>query len=692
MGVKTRVKHDFSGYATKANLRCTDGRTILPGAFAHMDGKKVPLVWKHIHDDPTKVLGHVLLEARADGLYAYGHFNTTKQGQLAKELVVHGDIDSMSIYANQLTEKQTRNGRAVEHGVVREVSLVLSGANPGATIDTVTIRHSDGELEEHEDEVIIHMYQPLEFEDLEHEDEDDSETDENEDDPESDEDEDDLGHAADDEETVQDIYNSMSQKQKDVVAFLVGAALEQGKGSVEQSATNNSNEGAIAHQEGTDMGTRTHNIFEQDATSGKKELKHTITESDIKGIFARGKQIGSFKAAAQEYVQEHLAHGITSIDVLFPDAKAVTNTPEFDKRRTEWVSDVLNSTRHTPFARIKTLSADLTQDQARAKGYIKGNFKVEEWFGVTKRTTTPTTVYKKQKLDRDDILDITDFDVVAWLMAEMRLMLEEEIARAILIGDGRDISDEDKVKDPAGASSGDGIRSILNDHELYVHREYVHPTDTGANYDNVVDAVMRAMVHYKGTGTPAFYSTTQVMNKFKAAKDSTGRRLYEKTSDVIDALGVSRFVNVEPMNEISGLIGIIVNLQDYNVGTDKGGDITTFDDFDIDYNQYKYLIETRLSGALVKIRSAIVILESDEANVLAVPTKPAFNAGTGVVTIPAVTGVIYKKVSDDSTIAAGAMSALAAGASIEIYATPDTGYYFSDNKVDGPWTFTRPAA
>jgi len=689
MGVATKSKHDFGGYATKANLKCTDGRTILPGAFAHMDGKRVPLVWKHIHDDPTKVLGHVILESRSDGLYARGYFNDTKQGQLARALVEHEDIDSMSIYANQLVEQTTRNGKTVEHGVVREVSLVLSGANPGATIDFVSLRHSDGDIETLDDEAIIRMYQPFEFEHDSDEDEsnDDEDDNESEDDKKSDED---LGHA-DDEKTVQEIYDSLSQEQKDVVSFLVAAALEQAQDSAEQSATNNSNEGAIAHQEGTDMGTRTHNLFENDTTAkGGKEMKHTITEADVKSIFARGKDLGSFRRAAQEYVDAHLEHGITDIDVLFPDAKAVANTPEFDKRRTEWVSDVLNSTRHTPFSRIKTLSADLTQEEARAKGYIKGNFKTEEWFGVTRRTTTPTTIYKKQKLDRDDILDITDFDIVAWLMAEMRLMLEEEIARAILIGDGRAVEHDDKIKDPAGASSGDGIRSIYNDHELYVHREYVGSASAASNYDNVVDAVMRAMVHYKGTGTPAFYSTTQVMNKFKAAKDSTGRRLYEKTSDVIDALGVSRFVNVEPMNEIEGLIGIIVNLQDYNVGTDKGGDITTFDDFDIDYNQYKYLIETRLSGALIKVRSAIILLESEDT--LAVPTKPAFNTSTFVVTIPSVTGVVYKDAEDDSTISAGAMSALSAGTSITIYATPASGYYFSDNKVDGPWTFTRPAA
>lgn len=674
---------DFSGYATKANLKCTDGRTILPGAFKGQDGQKVPLVWKHIHDDPGKVLGHVVLEAREDGMYARGYFNQTKQGQIAKELVLHKDIDSMSIYANQLSEKQGRNGKMVEHGVVREVSLVLSGANSGAKIDFVSVRHSadPDDVEVFDDEAIIHMYQPLEFEVVEHDDEDDDEIEE------------DLEHAEDDEETVADIYNSMNQKQKDVVSYFVGAALEKksAEHSDETPDNSNSTEGAIAHQEGTDMGTRTHNIFETNTDTSKAELKHTITRDDVKNIFARGKALGSFKMAAQEYVQDHLEHGITSIDVLFPDAKAIGNTPEFDKRRTEWVSDVLNSTRHTPFARIKTLSADLTQDQARAKGYIKGSFKKEEWFGVTKRVTTPTTVYKKQKLDRDDILDITEFEVVAWLMAEMRLMLEEEIARAILIGDGRDISDEDKVKDPAGASSGDGIRSIYNDHELYVHRAYVNVGDSNSTYDEVVDAVMGAMIHYKGTGTPAFYSTTQQMNKFKQAKDTTGRRLYEKTQDVCDALGVSRFVNVEPMNEIAGLIGIIVNLQDYNIGTDKGGDITTFDDFDIDYNQYKYLIETRLSGALVKLRSAILILETTSTNVLATPTKPAFVKSTGVVTIPTVTGVVYKKSSDNSTITAGAMSALAAGASIDIYAAPASGYYFMDNKVDGPWTFTRDA-
>jgi HK97 family phage prohead protease len=678
------MEPDFSGYATKAGLKCTDGRIIKPEAFQHMDGMTVPLVWHHGHKEATNVLGHAKLEARVDGMYAYGFFNNTPTGQHAKAMVQHGDIDSLSIWANQLREMN----KIVHGGTIREVSLVMSGANPGAKIDNVRIVHgSDPEdFIELDDEVLIsRMGGPLE---VKHEASDKSVDGEK---------TDEIKHDEDD-ETGEDIYNSLTPKQKDIVHLMIGAALEEAAGSKDdvkhaedddsKEATEKSdkNDEGIAHQEGNDEMSR--NLFENTENNKTAEdAKHTLSHDDMKQIFSQGQKLGSLKMAVEQYASTHLEHGITDIDILFPDARNVTGAPELDKRRTEWVRSVINGTRHTPFSRIKTLSADLTQDAARAKGYIKGEYKNEEWFGVTKRTTTPTTVYKKQKLDRDDVLDITDFDIVAFLKAEMRLMTEEEIARAVLIGDGRAVEHEDKVKDPQGASSGAGIRSILNDHELYVTTLNVNVDDSNSSYEEVVDAVMDGMEFYKGTGTPTFYTTIPELNKFLKARDGEGRRYYKNKQEVADALGVKEIITVEPMKEVTDLIGIIVNLDDYNVGTDKGGELTMFDDFDIDYNAMKYLIETRLSGALTKVKSALVIKKTAANSVLAKPAKPTFNASTGVVTIPTVTGVVYKD-SEGDTIAAGAMSAIAAGTEVDIYSVAASGYHFADTATDS-WKFRR---
>jgi hypothetical protein len=429
------------------------------------------------------------------------------------------------------------------------------------------------------------------------------------------------------------------------------------------------------------------NVFDQTTNNGPSNEKTTLTHEDIEGIFADAMATGSLRKVAKNFA---LQHGVENIDVLFPDAKMATGVIELDKRRTEWVSVVLNGMRHTPFSRIKTLSADLTQEAARAKGYVKGAYKKEEWIGVTKRTTGPVTIYKKQQLDRDDILDVTDFDMVTFLKGEMRLMTEEEIARAVLIGDGRDISDEDKIKDPMGVQDGLGIRSILNDHEFYVTTVNVNVDDANSSYDEVVDAVMDGMEYYKGTGTPTFFTTIPQLNKFLQAKDLNGQRYYKNRQEVADALGVDKIVTVEPMKEVEGLIGIIVNLMDFNVGTDRGGELTTFDDFDIDYNQYKYLMETRMSGALVRPKAAIVIRKTAATSVLVTPVQPAFNKTTGVVTIPTVTGVIYKNAAG-TTLSAGAMSAIAAGASVTIYSVPDTNYHFANNQEDS-WKFTRDPA
>jgi len=654
------IEADFGGWATKANVKCSDGLTILPGAFKHMHDKKVPLVYQHGHSNIQNVLGHAILESRDDGVYAYAFFNDTPQGNVAKGLVAHRDIQHLSIYANKLT----KSGQNVVHGEIREVSLVLAGANPEARIDWVNIRHADDSITELEDEAVIHMGLELEhaLDEIEEGEE--------------------LVHK---DLTVNDVFNGMSEEEQNVVYYFVGVALENAAKEAAQSAIVQPGEGEIAHQEGTDEMSR--NVFDQTTNNGPSNEKTTLTHEDIEGIFADAMATGSLRKVAKNFA---LQHGVENIDILFPDAKMATDVIELDKRRTEWVSVVLNGMRHTPFSRIKTLSADLTQEAARAKGYVKGAYKKEEWIGVTKRTTGPVTIYKKQQLDRDDILDVTDFDMVTFLKGEMRLMTEEEIARAVLIGDGRDISDEDKIKDPMGVQDGLGIRSILNDHEFYVTTVNVNVDDANSSYDEVVDAVMDGMEFYKGTGTPTFFTTIPQLNKFLQAKDLNGQRYYKNRQEVADALGVDKIVTVEPMKEVAGLIGIIVNLMDFNVGTDRGGELTTFDDFDIDYNQYKYLMETRMSGALVRPKAAIVIRKTAATSVLVTPVQPAFDKTTGVVTIPTVTGVIYKNAAG-TTLSAGAMSAIAAGASVTIYSVPDTNYHFANNQEDS-WKFTRDPA
>jgi len=421
------------------------------------------------------------------------------------------------------------------------------------------------------------------------------------------------------------------------------------------------------------------NVFEQQ-NGGKKEEEHVLTHDAVREIVTEAQRAGSLKEAVETYA---LKHGIDNIEVLFPDARSVTDTPEFDQRRVEWVSSVMNGTKHSPFSRIRSLVADITFDEARARGYIKGSFKKEEWFSLSKRTTAPSTIYKKQKLDRDDIIDITDFDVVMWLKGEMRLMLDEEIARAILIGDGRAVDDDDKIKDPAGATDGVGVRSILHDHDLYATTVTVD--DTAAAID-VVDAVISAGRWYKGSGSPTLYTTLPVLTSLLLTRDNQDHRLWKTPAELASEMGVSNIVTVEVMESEPDLIGIVVNLKDYTIGADKGGEVNFFDDFDIDYNQYKYLYETRISGALTKIRSALVIKRAAAGGVEATPTQPAFDGTT--VTVPTVTGVVYKNKSTGATLTTGSPVTLAPGASLTVEATPTTGYYFESNQED-EWTFTN---
>lgn len=661
---------DFSGYATKAGLKCSDGRTITPEAFKHMDGLKVPLVWQHAHNEPTNVLGHAILEARADGMYAYGFFNKTSAGVNSKQLVEHGDIKALSIYANQLVEKS----KNVLHGMIREVSLVLSGANPGAFIDQVRIAHSDdpNDVEILEDEAIISTGLALEHASGP---EDEAASDES---PAEEIDERDVVEHADD-ETLDDIFNSMSEKQKDLVGYMIEKALESAGetktgGTAAQSdinsdsndSTTTNTEGDIAHQEGTaDMTSR--NVFDQNSA---KPEGPTLSHADLKGIVDRAQEVGSFKKAFEAYALEH---SITDIDLLFPDAQLVGGV-ELIKRRTEWVNSVIDGAKHSPFARIKSLAADLTADEARAKGYVKGNLKKEEIIKLLKRVTSPTTIYKKQKLDRDDIVDITDLDVVAWLKGEMRLMLEEELARAVLVGDGREPDDEDKIDE-------DNIRPIAWDHEMYSH-----PVTVPANVapEETIETILRARKHYKGTGTPTLFTSDDVLTDMLLVKDGMKRRLYNTEAELAAALRVARIVVVEVMEDSPNLLAVIVNMADYTIGADRGGAISMFDDFDIDYNQYKYLIETRASGALTKPKSALVIKRTSGAVV--VPVAPTYNATTKVLTVPTVTGVSYYNVTAEPDVLLTPGSTVTLTVTTDVEARPQANYSFAHN-TDNDFTF-----
>jgi phage head maturation protease len=652
--------HDFGGYATKVGLKCSDGRTITSDAFKHMDGQEVPLVWHHMHDSPENILGHAKLEHREnDGTYAYCFFNETVAAKNSKELVEHGDIKSLSIYANQLREKN----KQVLHGDLCEVSLVLKGANKGAKIDYVRVAHGADDVEVLEDEAIIHTGLDLE-------------------------------HA--DGTSYQEVFDTLTDIQKEVVLTMVSKALEDK--SVSHSSESENDEDAAADKDEENKETEgdsdlehkekdkmTRNVFEQNKQDGKGSgdgvrTGGTLTHSQIAGIFEDAAKCGSFKEAYHNFV-EHAEgdYGITNIEMLFPEARALDTRPEWITRRMEWVEGVLNGTRKLPFSRIKSLTADLTHEDARAKGYIKGTLKKDQYFAVARRDTTPTTIYKKQKLDRDDIVDITDFDVVAWLWVEMYFMLREEIARAILVGDGREIDDDDKISET-------NIRPIAYDDPFYTDVVIV-PANVSPSA--LIEATLRGRNNYKGTA-PTAYMTNGVMIDMLLEKDGLGRRYYNSKQELANALNVQGIVEVEilegVMRDGAEVQMVLVNMGDYSVGSTKGGEITKFDDFDIDFNQYKYLIETRLSGALTSPKRAQVIVRG--AGTLATPTVPGFNATTGVITIPTVTGVTYKNQADGTTLSSGAQTALAPGASYSVMAVPNATYYFPHN-FDADWTFTR---
>jgi hypothetical protein len=489
----------------------------------------------------------------------------------------------------------------------------------------------------------------------------------------------------DDDPSLEEVYESMDDTQKAVVHYMVGAALESSATSSDtnDTQTDTSASEEVVNHEDKDPNNMGRNVFEQNRETGGSEPRHTLSHDAMQGIAANAVKMGSLKEAVEEYA---FKHGIDNIDLLFPEARNVTDTPEWDSRRVEWVREVLDKCRKSPFSRIKSLVADITHEEARARGYIKGTLKKEEFFSLTRRVTTPATVYKKQKLDRDDIIDITDFDVVIWLKGEMRLMLEEELARAILIGDGRPADHEDKVKDPAGSTEGAGLRSILNDDDLYAATVYVDVAGDLKNTD-VVDEILGSMQFFKGSGIPTFYTTLPNMTQMLLARDDMGRRFYRTASELAAELGVDRVVAVEPMEEIQDLVGIIVNLADYTIGADRGGETSMFDNFDIDYNQYKYLLETRASGALTKIRSAIIIRQAAQGTTLVTPAEPTFDPATSEIAITDTAGATYRRSDTNAAVtAAGSPYVVPEGVDLTIYAVPNPGSYFKNN-VDDEWTF-----
>lgn len=565
-------KYDFSGWVTKNDIRCSDGRIIRHNAFANNDGTMVPLVWNHEHHEAENVLGKVLLKNKESGVYGYGTFNNTESGQVAKELVKHKDITALSIYANQL--KQDNNN--VIHGDIKEVSLVLAGANPGAYIDSI-LMHGDYS----ETDAIIYSGEEIE---LYHADDNEEEK--------MNKDMKKKQSDKKDDKTIKDILDTLNEEQMDAVYALIGAALEDGK-----NQTGKVSENEKSTEEDKDQ--MKHNVF--DNQSEDNALIHDGMQEIIKDAKRQGSMKESFLVHAQDY-------GIENIDYLFPEAQNVDNTPPFIQREMDWVQKVMNSVHHTPFSRIKSVFADITADEARAKGYLKGKLKKEEVFTLLKRTTTPTTIYKKQKMDRDDVVDITDFDVIAWLKSEMRTMLDEEIARAILIGDGRSTSSDDKINEQ-------NIRPILSDAELYTIKSDVEisASATGAEKAKAfIDQVVRSRKDYKGSGQPSLFTTEDMITECLLLEDQIGHKLYKSEAELATAMRVKEIIPVEVMEGLKDsksqeVAGIVVNLTDYNIGADKGGAVNMFDDFDIDYNQQKYLIETRCSGALIKPYSAIAL-------------------------------------------------------------------------------------
>lgn len=566
-------KFDFSGYATKVDLKCADGRVIRKDAFKENDGQIVPLVWQHVHNDPANILGHALLENREDGVYAFGVFNDSEAGKNAKVLVEHGDITALSIHANQLKQK----GTSVLHGVIREVSLVLAGANPGAMIDNLSIQHGDGEYELDDEEAIIYTGEEISLDNVEHAD-----------------------TTSDADVTMKEIFDTLTEDQKTVVYAMLATAL--GESEEEMKQSDDSDDDDIEHAEKEGEKIMKKNVF--DSKDDDLKTGGTLSHDQFKVILADAMKSGSLKEAILQHAVEY---GIENIDVLFPDARSLAKDPEWLARETGWVPNVLAAINKSPFSRVKSVYADMDIATARAKGYITATEKKEVYFKAAKRVTTPTTLYVKQKLDRDDIIDVVDFDIVAMVRYQLRILLNEELAMAALIGDGRDVADPYKVNE-------ENIRPIWTDDALY---SVVEPLSQKTDYKAMVKEIALTHKRYKGSGSPVLYMTPDLHTNMLWIEDSTGRRIYESDATLCAALRVSRIEEIPAFegktrtigtglqaNDTRELMAIKVNLKDYNFGADKGGEVATFDDFDIDFNQYKYLMETRCSGALTKPHAA----------------------------------------------------------------------------------------
>ena len=639
-------KSDFSGYATRAGVKCADGRIIEPQAFVHNDGDTVPLVWQHGHNSPSNILGHAVLELKDDGVYAYGFFNDSEKAVDAKESVRHGDIRRMSIYANNLRETDN----LVHSGVIREVSLVIAGANPGATIDNVTIQHGNDFIEVVEDKAIIHSGENI------------TPNDEGDNMPE--------GQNETGGKTLQDILDDMTEEQREAVDYLVGAAIEsvQGDNVDDDDDDDEDDDSSAAHSALThadkDPSSMSHNLFEQSGNSPKQTIGDILSPDQISGILHDAMEGGSLKHALEQFA---LQHSVTNIEGLFPQHKLDGGVQVFD-RQNEWVTKVLNGVRKIPMTRIRTVIADMTPEEARAKGYVKGEAKIEQGFGWLKRETDATTVYKKQSIDRDDLLDITDFDIVAFFWTEMRGKLMEALAEAILIGDGRSAMDPDKINE-------DRIRPIASDIDFYAPKVTL---PSNADPRDIVKAIIRSRKDYRGSGNPTLFTTTDFITDLLLIEDRNQRRIYETVDSLKSALRVSDVVEVEYFNQDPTVVGILVNLSDYTVGTNKGGEITRFDDFDIDFNKYKYLIETRISGSLTKPMSAIVI-KREEGDV-ATPQSPSFNSDTNEIQIPTTSGVIYSIKGEAVT------GVVEIDEVTQVDASATSGHYIPNNTITS-WTF-----
>ena len=646
---------DFTGWATKTGITCTDGRTIMENAFADQDGQTVPLVWQHMHDDPEMVLGHAVLHNKKGGVWAEAYLNDSPKAQRTRDLIKNKDIKSLSIYANQLKQ----NGGNVMHGIIRELSVVIAGANMGATIDNVVLAHGDS-MDELEDEALIYSDEKEQLLFLEHAAEEKEQTDmpvdekkeapaENEQEQEQ---EQELEHA--DERTVKDVFDSMTEEQKNVVYYMIGQALEEKESGKDEDAEHSDENGEVL--------TMKTNVFDKE--TNKQEV---LSHADQAAIIERAKKLGSMHDAWEEALENNDAlkhdvynddgtkqtYGIANIDYLFPDYQALENTPDKIRRNDDWVNVVMNGVRKTPFARIKTVHANITMDEARAKGYIKGNEKKEEVLNLLKRTVDPQTVYKKQKFDRDDVIDITDFDVIAWTKAEMRDMLNEEIARAILVGDGRDVEAEDKIK-------ADHIKPIWTDDDLYAVKVPVTVgSDDEATAKNAIRAMIKNRKNYKGSGNIVFFTNEDTLSDMLLIEDQIGHRLYKDVNELATAMRVNKIVTSEILANLTRtvggttkkLLGIAVDLKDYATGTNRRGQVEMFDDFDIDFNQYKYLIETRLSGMLTKPFSALV-LETSASGVTYSVAEPEVGANPKELGYYEKEGDVYRK-SADTTVKNG---------------------------------------